>query len=77
MPDEHGIDMGQTDYGDGSMGSLLDAGQPSAPNAKQMFLGGIKNNQGKAGSLLLKGLSGFAGSGGFMGGLGNVASFLI
>ena len=77
FPDENGIDMGQSDYG--SMPSLLDAGQaqPQAPNAGQMFLGGIKNNQGRRGNRILQGLSGFSGSGGFMGGLGNVASFLI
>ena len=72
--DENGIDMGQ--YGD--MPSMLDAGQqqPNAPGARQMFLGGIKN--GKAGgNRLMQGLSGFSGSGGFIGGLGDVAKFLI
>jgi len=73
-PDEEGIDMGQ--YGD--MPSMLDAGQqqPGRPGARQMFLGGIKNGQ-PGGNRLLQGLSGFSGSGGFMGGLGNVAKFLI
>ena len=56
---------------------LSNMSQPSAPNAGQMFLGGIKNNQNKRGSLLLKGLSGFAGSGGAMGGLGSAAQFLL
>jgi len=51
--------------------------QPSAPNSRQMFLGGIRNNQNKPGNFLLKGLSGFDGSGGFMGGLGKAAHFLI
>lgn len=75
FPDENGIDMGQSDYG--NMPSLLDAGQaqPQAPNAGQMFLGGIKNNQGK--NRILAGLSGFAGSGGTMGGIGRIAQFLI
>lgn len=74
-PDENGIDMGQQDYG--SMPSFLDAGQPSAPNRKQMFLGGIKNTQGSGANPVLRGLSGFSGSGGLMGGIGRVASFLI
>lgn len=76
-PDESGIDMGTPQYGD--LPSFLDAGQqqPGAPDMKQMFLGGIKNNQGRPGNRLMQGLSGFSGAGGFAGGVGKIASFLI
>jgi len=56
----------------------MTAGQPNRPSRWQQFAGGIKNarDQGYRGGLL-SGLSGFEGSGGFLGGLGKAAHFLI
>lgn len=57
------------------MASYGGGGQPQRPSFMQAFMGGMKNNKGK--NPLLAGLSGQAGSGGFLGGLGDIAQFLI
>lgn len=76
MTDENGIDVGQ-DYG-----SMLDLGgggqqQLERPTYGQAFRAGYGQTQGGLGRKFLGGLSGYSGGGGFMGGLGNVAKFLI
>lgn len=74
--DDNSPDLGYG-YSGGAAPSFFDSVmQPNAPNNRQMFLGGLKNRkQGQ--NPLLAGLSGFSGSGGFLGGLGKVAGFLI
>ena len=75
--DDYGgmLDMGSgmPDYGSGVQYPQQGPQRPSFLNA---FQAGVK--QRKPGqSPLLSGLSGYAGGGGFLGGLGNVAKFMI
>lgn len=69
------LDMGSSmpDYGSGPQYQQQGPQRPSFLNA---FQAGVR--QRKPGqSPLLSGLSGYAGGGGFMGGVGNVAKFLL
>lgn len=72
--------------GDGSAASpIMVGGDPSLqltnmPQRKkkwQSFLGGMQPNQQGQGGGMLGGLSTLAGTGGFAGGVGNVAKFLL
>lgn len=61
------------DYGSGVQ---FQQQQPQRPSFLNAFQAGVK--QKKPGqSPLLSGLSGYAGGGGFLGGLGDVAKFMI
>ena len=69
-----GPDYGEpTQYMDG--GYQPQGGQPSRPSFFQAFQGGMQQNPRK--NKLLAGLAGQAGGGGFMGGLGSAAKFLL
>lgn len=69
-------DMGQQEYG-----SMLDLGggqqQAPPPTYGQAFRAGFGQTNGDIRKKLLGGLAGYSGGGGFLGGLGGVAKFMI
>lgn len=66
-------------YQDSDMPSFLNMGQgqPAPPTYGQAFQAGFQRQRGGLGKKVLGGLSGYSGGGGFMGGIGDVAKFLI
>lgn len=74
------LDFDGPDFGSGydqysGMSGFQGNPQPGRPSFLNAFQAGIQQNPKK--NKILAGLSGQAGSGGFMGGLGDVAKFLI